>query len=318
MLKKYRLWILPILVFAVAMTSVNIACAKELSMGTGGTAGTYFPLGGAIASTINKHAPDVNITVQTTDGSVNNAHLLGMGDIDLALIQTDITYYATNGMEMFKQKYPNFTAICRIYPDTTHIIAQGESNIKTIEDLKGKPVSVGAPGSGNEVTLRQILNTAGITYDDIEPFYLSFSESSEHFKDGHIDAFHTNSSVPAAIVHDLNSLNKVTLLPVGGTLRDKLVAQYPFYTPVSIPANTYKYQTEPYETVAVQALLIADAKLPEELVYEITKAIFENLDEIKAAHSAAEGMSLETALDGIAIKLHPGAEKYFKEKGLIK
>lgn len=316
--RKVKSGVISFIVLGFLFATVMTASAKELSMGTGGTAGTFFPLGGAIANTINKHTPEANVTVQTTDGSVNNAHLLGRGDIDIALIQTDITYYAYNGVEMFKKKYPNLTAICRVYPDTTHIIAKGDGSIKSLSDLKGKSVSVGAPGSGNEVTLRQILGTAGITYKDFKPFYLSFSESAEHFKDGHIEAFHTNSSVPAAIVHDLNSLNKVTLLPVGGKLREAIVKKYPFYTPVSVPANTYKYQPAPYETVAVQALLIADAKLPEDLVYGMTKAIFENLNEIKAAHSAAKGMSLKTALDGVAVPLHPGAKKYFTEKGLVK
>ncbi|ANZ44148.1 MULTISPECIES: TAXI family TRAP transporter solute-binding subunit [Cloacibacillus] len=316
--RKMKMGFLSFVVFSLLLATVMTANAKELSMGTGGTAGTFFPLGGAIANTINKHSKGINVTVQTTDGSVNNAHLLGKGDIDVALIQTDITYYAYNGMEMFKNKYPNLTAICRVYPDTTHIIAKGDGSIKSISDLKGRSVSVGAPGSGNEVTLRQILGTAGITYKDLKPFYLSFSESSEHFKDGHIDAFHTNSSVPAAIVHDLNSLNRVTLLPVGGKLREDIVKKYPFYTPVTVPANTYKYQTAPYETVAVQALLIVDSKLPEDIVYGMTKALFENLDEVKTAHSAAKGMSLKTALDGVAIPLHPGAKRYFMEKGVLK
>ncbi len=302
----------------ILIASTFSADAKELSMATGGTAGTFFPLGGAIAATINKHCQDANITVQTSDGSVNNSHLIGNGDVDMALIQTDITYYAFNGIEMFKKKYPNLAGVCRVYPDTTHIIARGDSGIKKVTDMKGKQISVGAPGSGNEATLRQILGTAGITYKDLKPFYLSFSESSEHFKDGHIAAFHVNSSVPASIVHDLNSLNKVVLVPVEGKHREELIKKYPFYTKATVPANTYKYQTEPYETVAVEALLIVDKNLPEDLVYKMTKALFENLDEVKAAHSAAKGMSLETALDGVSVPLHPGAEKFFKEKGIKK
>ncbi len=303
--------------FALFGASASEA-ARELTMATGGTSGTFFPLGGAISSVITKYYPDVNITVQTTDGSVNNAHLMGAGDVDMALIQTDISYYAFNGLEIFKKKYPNLRAICRVYPDTTHIIAKGDGSIKSIQDFKGKTVSVGAPGSGNEVSFRQIINAAGLTYKDFKPVYLSFSESAEHFKDGHIVAFHTNSSVPAAIVLDLNSLNKVQLIPVGGELRKKIIKEYPFYTAVDIPANTYKYQDKPYETIAVQAILAVDAKIPDEVVYQMSKALFGHLDEVGAAHSAGKNMSLKGALDGIAIPVHPGAAKFFKEKGVGK
>ena len=292
--------------------------AVELSMATGGTAGTFFPLGGAISSVITKYYPEANITVQTSDGSVNNSHLLGTGEVDLALIQTDISYYAYNGLEIFKTKYPNLRAICRVYPDTTHIIAKGDGSINSVADFKDRNVSVGAPGSGNEVSFRQIVNSAGLTYKDFKPVYLSFSESSEHFKDGHISVFHTNSSVPASIVMDLNSISQVKLVPVEGEVREKLIKDYPFYTPVSIPANTYKYQETPYETIAVQAILAVDAGVSDELVYEMTKALFGHLDEVADTHSAARGMSMETALDGIAIPLHPGAEKFFGENGVTK
>lgn len=316
-LVKKILWGL-LLIFCLAPFGCTTSDAVELSMATGGTAGTFFPLGGAISSVITKYCPEANITVQTSDGSVNNSHLLGTGEVDLALIQTDISYYAYNGLEIFKKKYPNLRAICRVYPDTTHIIAKGDGSINSVADFKGKNISVGAPGSGNEVSFRQIVNSAGLTYKDFKPVYLSFNESSEHFKDGHISVFHTNSSVPASIVMDLNSLSQVKLIPVDGEVREKLIKNYPFYTPVSIPANTYKYQATPYETIAVQAILAVDAKLSEKLVYEMTKAIFGHLGEIANTHSAARSMSMETALDGIAIPLHPGAKKFFGENGVTK
>lgn len=318
MKKTMPILALIVICFSVLLLGAGVSHSQELSMATGGTAGTFFPLGGAISNVINKNCPEANITVQTSAGSVNNSHLLGQGEIDMALIQTDITYYAFNGLEIFKNKYPNLRAMCRVYPDTTHFIAKGDGSINSIKDFKGKKISVGAPGSGNEVSFRQIVNMYGITYNDFSPVYLSFAESTEHFKDGHISAFHINSSVPASVIQDLNSLNKVKLIPVEGELRKKLIAKYPFYTPVTIPANTYKYQTSPFETVAVQALLVVDEKLPEDLVYKMTKALFGHLPEVAEAHSAAKGMSLKTALDGIAIPLHPGAEKYFKENGISK
>lgn len=317
--KNKKIFHVIIALFCFSLLGANVSSAQELTMATGGTAGTFFPLGGAISNVISKYYPNANITVQTTDGSVNNAHLMGTGDVDMALIQTDISYYAYNGLELFKgKKYQNMRAVCRVYPDTTHIIAKGDGSVKSVQDFKGKSVSVGAPGSGNEVSFRQIINAAGLTYKDFKPVYLSFSESAEHFKDGHIVAFHTNSSVPAAIVMDLNSLSKVELIPVGGKLREKIIKDFPFYTPVSVPAKTYKYQDKPYETIAVQVILAVDAKLPDNLVYEMTKALFGHLDEVAAAHSAAKNMSLKTALDGIAIPIHPGAEKFFKEKGVKK
>lgn len=317
-MKTTKVLMASMILCAVLFCGACVSSAVELSMATGGTAGTFFPLGGAISSVITRYHPEANITVQTSDGSVNNAHLLGTGEVDMVLIQTDISYYAYNGLEIFKKKYDNLRAVCRVYPDTTHIIAKGGGSIKNVADFKGQNVSVGAPGSGNEVSFRQIVESAGLTYKDFKPVYLSFSESAEHFKDGHISVFHTNSSVPASIVMDLNSTMQVGLIPVDGAVREKLIADYPFYTPVAVPANTYKYQESPYETIAVQAILAVDAGLPDELVYEMTKALFGHLGEVAEIHSAAKGMSLETALDGIAIPIHPGAEKFFAEQGVKK
>ena len=296
-----------------------ISSEYELSMATAGPSGTFFPLGGAISGVINNHFDKANITVEATGGSVNNAHLMGGKEVELAIMQNDIAYYATNGMEIFKdRKYTNLRAICRIYPDTVHVIAKGNDSISSFEDFRGKKVSVGSPGSGSEVTLRQILGCAGLTYEDFNPLFLSFSETAEHFKDGHIDAFLINAGVPASLILDLGTLNKLALIPVDGKIRENLLKDYPFYTTVEIPANTYKNQTEVFQTVAVQALLIAEEEVPEEAVYGITKAIFEHLEDIAAANNAAKGMSLDTALDGVGIPLHPGAEKYYRETGLIK
>ena len=291
----------------------------ELSMATAGPSGTFFPLGGAISGVVNRNLDTVSITVEASGGSVNNGHLMGAREVDLAIMQNDIAYYATNGLEIFKdRKYDNLRAVCRIYPDTVHVIARGETPIRTFEDFRGKKVSVGSPGSGSEVTLRQILGCAGITYNDFEPLFLSFSETAEHFKDGHLDAFLINAGVPASLILDLSTLNKLTLIPVEGKIREDLLKQYPFYTVVEIPANTYKNQTEVFQTVAVQALLIAEKDVPDEAIYGIVKTIYENLDDIKATNSAAVGMSIETALDGVGIPIHPGAEKYYKEVGLLK
>ena len=310
---------LTLLMVAVVFSGSAIAAEYELSMATAGPSGTFFPLGGAISGIVNNHFDKVNITVEASGGSVNNAHLMGGKEVELAIMQNDIAYYATNGMEIFKDtKYENLRAVCRIYPDTTHVIARGDGSVKSLEDFKGKRVSVGAPGSAIEVTLRQMLECVGVTYADFTPLFLSFSETAEHFKDGHLDAFLINAGVPASLIMDLGTLNKMTLIPVEGKVREDLLKAYPFYTAVEIPANTYKNQTEPFQTVAVQALLIADEDVPDEAVYGITKAIYEHLDDIATANNAASGMSLETALDGVGIPIHPGAEKYYKEVGLLK
>ncbi len=317
-----RLLLVGVIVCLVLMVTVpSLAATAQLVMATGGTAGTYYPLGGAMAQIINSRVKDVNVSIQSTGASVANIRMIQNGEVDLALVQTDIADYAWNGTEMFKDdgKLQNFRVIASLYPELIQVVARAESGIDSIADLKGKKVSVGAPGSGTEANARQILEIYGLTYKDLAQVqYLSFAESAEAFKDKHIDAFFVTAGIPNAGIQDTATMHKIQVLAVPDNMYKNLHDKYGFYGQALIPAGCYINQTEQVKTVAVQAVLIARRDLDEDVVYGMTAALFDNLSELAATHAKGKEMSLEGALVGVSTPLHPGAEKYFKEKGIVK
>lgn len=288
---------------------------KFINIATGGTAGVYYPLGGAIAEILNKNVPGVNATAQTTGASVANTNLLNDGSVQIAFIQNDISYYAFNGKEMFTDKKVNgLKCLATIYPETIQVVTLEKSGIKDITQLKGKRVAVGAAGSGVEANARQILEVNGITYKDITVQYLSFAEAANSLKDGNIDAAFITAGFPTAAVQDIAAQQKVVLLPVTEEAAKKLIEQYPYYTKMTIPADAYPNQDKEVTSVSVRAMLVVNDKMDDQTAYDITKAIFTNLDSLKAAHSVGKHISKESAKEGISIPMHPGAEKYFNEK----
>jgi len=300
------------LIFAVA--GCNKA-NKQLSLLTGGTGGTYYPLGGEIAKVINKEA-DLNITAQTSGASVENMQTLQKGDADLAFTQTDIASYAVKGQLMFsKGKVTKAQAIGTLYPETIQIVTVEGSGIKSVEDLKGKTVSVGAPGSGTEANAKQILEVYGMTFDDIDAKHLDFDESTGGIQDGNIDAAFITAGAPTGAVDALSAEKQVSIVPIPGDKVKELQAKYPYYATDVVKAGTYGL-AEDVPTTAVKAMLVASSDLDEDTVYNVTKALFENVDKLTNAKKSY--ISAENALDGVGIDLHPGAKKYFKEKGLLK
>lgn len=285
-----------------------------LTIATGGTAGTYYPLGGAIAEILNNNIEGMNATAASTGASVANTNQLNSGDADLAFIQNDIAYYAVNGIEMFEgNKIEGLKAIASLYPETCQIVTLKETGIQSIADLKGKTVAVGAAGSGVEANARQILKAYGITYDDINVKYLSFAEAANSLKDGNIDAAFLTAGFPTAAVQDISAQHDLVLLPVDGDAQASLLKEYPFYTKVLIPAGTYPKQDKDVESIAVMAMLVATDKMDEDLAYNVTKAIFSNLDRLAASHPIGKTITKEAAKEGLSIPMHPGAEKFFKE-----
>jgi uncharacterized protein len=287
---------------------------KFLNIATGGTAGTYYPIGGAMAEILNKSIPGMNASAQSTGATVANINMLKEGSVDLAIVQNDITYYAANGIEMFKdKKVDNLRGIATLYPETCQIITLDKSGIQSIADLKGKRVAVGAAGSGVEANARQILAAYGIQYDDIQVQYLSFGEAASALKDNNVDAAFITAGYPTAAVQDIASQNKVRLLPVDVDKADAMIAKYPFYTKTTIPAGTYSGFDVDVPAISVMAMLVATDKVDDALGYEITKALFSNLDKLRNAHAVGKLISKEGAQKGMPIKLNAGAEKYFKE-----
>ncbi|QEK11342.1 TAXI family TRAP transporter solute-binding subunit [Crassaminicella thermophila] len=287
-----------------------------VTIATGGSSGPYFAIGGAISNLLNEKLDNVNASVQSTGASAVNATLLGEKKAELAFAMNDVINYAYTGTEVFKDKgkVENLRGVAALYPNFVQVVTLEGSGINEISDLKGKRVGVGAPGSGTEVNARQILGAHGITYDDIDEDFLSYSESIEQLKNGSVDAAFLTSGLPNAVIMDICTTHDVKIVPIRKEVVEKLAKEFPFYSSEKIPAGTYDNK-EDVETAAVTTLLVTRAELSEDEVYEITKTIFENIDTLHEAHSAAKRISLDTVRQGMPIPLHPGAEKYYKEQG---
>ena len=287
---------------------------KFLNIATGGTAGTYYPIGGAMAEILNNEIAGMNASAQSTGATVANINMLNEGSVDMAIVQNDITYYAANGVEMFKDKKVDcLKGIATLYPETCQIVTLESTGIKNVADLKGKRVAVGAMGSGVEANARQIMEAYGITYDDIDVQYLSFAEAASALKDGNVGVAFVTAGYPTAAIQDIASQNKVRLVSLDSAKADELIAKYPFYTKITVPAGTYAGFDEDVTTVSVMAMLVCTDKVDAALGYDITKAIFTHLDRIQAAHAVGKLITKEGAVKGMPIEMNAGADKFFKE-----
>lgn len=295
------------------------ADAKRLTMGTGGTSGVYFPLGGAISQMLsNKSNGALSITAQATGASGENMRLTEANEVDLAIVQNDVAHSAYNGLAPFKTKLDNVRAIARLYPEYLHVVASKDSNVKALEDFKGKKVSVGARGSGNEVNCRQIFEFYGLDYNNITPIFLPYGETADQFKDRALDGFIFTIGTPNPAIQDITTAQEVVFVPLDGAKADAVLAKFPFLVKDAIPAKTYRGQDAAVPTLSVQAILVVNKDMSDEVAYTLTKTLFENLDTVAKSHKKGEEISLAKALDGITIPFHPGAEKYLKEKGAMK
>ncbi|MDR2695311.1 MAG: TAXI family TRAP transporter solute-binding subunit [Deltaproteobacteria bacterium] len=307
---------------AVTMTlfAITAAFAAELprmNFATGGTTGIYYTLGGVIAQKL-KEKGVLDMTVQSTGASNENLRLVNAGEVPIAFSQNDLAYAAYNGLEPYKSKHENLTAVVSTHSEVIHAVARAGIGLSKLEDFKGRKVSLGARGSGNEANCRQIFPFFGLTYDNISPIFLPYGESADQFKDRQIDAFLFTFAYPHPVIMDITTTHQVTYLPIGGKQADDIIAKFPYFIKTAIPANTYKGQDAAVPTLGVKAMLVANKNVPEALVYTFTKGVFDHLESIQAGHSKAAEMSLKTALEGLTVPLHPGAVKYYKEKGLIK
>ena len=255
-MKKLLLALMGLVVGAMCLTGCGGGGKVFLNIATGGTAGTYYPLGGAMADIFNKNIPNCNASAQSTGASVANVNLLQQGKVDIGFIQNDIAYYAATGTEMFKgKKVDGLLGMATLYPETVQIVTLRKSGIKSVADFKGKRVAVGAAGSGTEANARQIMAAYGITYDMCNVQYLSFAEASSALKDGNVDVAFVTAGHPTAAIQDISTTHDVVLIPMPADKADALIAKYPFYTKVVIPAKTYNKQTNAVPAVAVRCML---------------------------------------------------------------
>lgn len=286
-----------------------------VTVATGGSSGAYYALGGTIANLLNENVEGMNASVQSTGASAVNATLVSQGKAELAFAMNDVVNYAYTGTETFsdKEAMDKLRGVAALYPNFVQLITLEDTGINEVSDLKDKRVGVGAPGSGTEVNARQILQAHGLTYDNVEEDFLSYSEAVEQLKNGAVDAAFLTSGIPNSAIMDLATTKDVKIVPIRKAAVEDLSADFPFYTSEFIPAGTYD-NTEDVETAAVTTLLITSSDLSEDAVYEMTKTIFENLEALGQTHSSGKKIALEKVRIGMPIPLHPGAEKYFAEQ----
>ena len=301
--------------FVLAGCSKN--AKKDYILATGGTGGTYYPFGGAIANIWNTKIENMNVTAQATGASAENLRLINKGEAEYAIVQNDVMDYAYNGKGLFAgEQLENIMTIGTLYPEVVQIAVSKDSGIKSVADFRGKRISVGDAGSGVEFNAKQILEGYGLTFDDIKKSNLSFKESAEGIQNGTLDGCFVTAGVPNAALQELAFSAGLVLVPVDSVAAEKICKKYNYYTVTSIPGGTYKGTDSDTAALAIKATLAVNAKLDEEIVYQMTKALFENLDSLAAAHAKGKEVSAKAAVTGVSVPFHPGAKKYFTEIGL--
>jgi hypothetical protein len=305
----------------VSLCSVQSALAEEkkrLSIVTAGTTGVFYIYGGAVSSVVSKYAPGLNMTAESTGGSVENLKILGKKQAELATTSADVLYEAFHDFKNskhFKNKV-DVRALFNMYTQPHHLITLEKSSVKNILDVKGKRVVVGSPGSGTEVKTKMLLQSLGITYKDFTPEFLSFAEGTEALQDNTVAAAFLGVSYPAPAIVSLALTNPIMLVPLSDGEVGTIVKAYPFLSKAIIPAKTYKGVDKDTQTVSVQTLVVCRADLPDEAAYNIVKTVFEHKKELEQMHSSFRETTLENATPTV-VPLHPGAIKYFKEMKVL-
>jgi len=284
-------------------------------MGTGGATGNYYAFGNAVCTVVNQ-VTGANITVNSTGGSTENARLLGSGENEFALIQSDVYSYAQEGVELFEgQPITNFQAVTACYPEMVQIVVRKDAGIASVADMKGKNICVGDVGSGYEVAARQILGAYGMSYDDINETFADQATARNGVQDGTFDAMFMCSGYPNSNVVEMSLNGKIDVISIDEEHLDILTKQYPFYSVFDPEDNEYDLDHN-LVSVAVKSMLVCSDTFSEGEIYTLVKTIYENLDDIRTINAKANYLSLEASMDGIPMNLHPGAIKYYEEQGL--
>jgi hypothetical protein len=326
--KKCLLVVMSVLIALTLVFAGQVFAAKKFfAITTGGTGGTYYPLGGLLAQALTERVPDVVVTGQAGNASVANCNLIKDHQIESAFVQNNVAYSAYEGKDQFAGKpVKNLRGIASLYPETIQIVARADSGIKSLKDIKGKKLIPGDRGSGTEVDTLNVLAAQGLTYKDFAGVdWLGFSGASQRLQDKQADVTFTTAGWPTAAITELAMSTNIVLVPIEEALINKITKTYAFYSKVVIPKGTYKGMTADVATITTMAQWVVDEQVPEELVYNLTKALWEKskdglsgADVMAKVHAKGKDVQLKTALSGMAIPLHPGAAKYYKEKGLIK
>lgn len=320
----------------VSLVPSGVSASDDISyfrIGTGGIAGTYYPIGGLIAQWVSNPpgsrpcdkggscgVPGLVSVAQAANGSVSNVRAVGQGDLESGFAQSDVTYWAYSGTEIFSktESLRNLRAIGSLYRESFHLVARKGSGIKTVADLRGKRISLDEPGSGTLVDARIILKAHGLSEGDLKPEYVKPEVAVEKIKNNQLDGFFIVAGYPTKSVKDLTGSIGAELIPIAGPAIDTVIKKYNFFTMDVIPAGVYDGIGET-KTLSVRAVWVVDVNLNPELVYQVTKAVWNPKARLlfDKGHPKAMEITIETALDGIGIPLHPGAERYYREIGLL-
>jgi uncharacterized protein len=311
-----------ILAFALIFSFTQYVDAQRkqrIVVATGGTGGVYYPYGGTLAEIINQKVANVTATAEVTGASVENVRLIARKEVTFALSMNDTVYQAYTGEGKFEgSKIDSLRTVFQMYPHVYHIVTLDKYPIRSLPDLKGKKVSVGAPGSGTEYKTNLILPLLGLEYADFRTYRLSFAENATQLKDGIIDVGIWDVAPPTSSVIDLSTTHGIRFIPFTEEQVAKVAATYPFYGRITLKPNTYRNQPEEILSISVWNSVVCHQDTPEELVYQVTKAVFENRDVLINTHRIAEYTTVADSANNSPIPIHPGALKYFKEVGAVK
>lgn len=289
---------------------------QQLSIATGGTGGTYYPYGGGLAELINEHVDGYDAVAEVTGASVENMGLIWRGDSDLALALADTVYQAYTGTGDFEgRQLDNVRALASIYPNAVQIVTMADSGIESLSDLKGKVVSVGAPGSGTEINASTLLEANGITYDDIDARRLNFNETADAIRDGDIDAGFWSVGPPTSSIMNLATTRDIRLIGLTDEEIANAKAEEPVFAAYELKSGLYEGMEDPVQTIGIPNVLAVSSEMDDDLAYRITKALFEYTDELIAIHPAANDTTVEFSVDSTPIAFHPGALRYYEEVG---
>ncbi|MBB6453523.1 hypothetical protein HNQ94_001972 [Salirhabdus euzebyi] len=294
--------------------------STSLVFGTGGTSGTYYPIGGALKPIFEESESVGNVTVESTGASVANIQNIEDGLNQLAIVMSDVAYDAVNATGQFEDGKVDVQALAGMYQNVVQVVALESSGITSVEDLAGKKVGVGKVGSGVEQSAKKVLESVGLTYDDLEKVtHTGYADSVQEMKNGNLDAAFFTSGVPNSNITDLMQQNDVVFVEIKGDVADKLMEMYPFYKPFTIPAgDEAKYNLEQeVQTVGIQNMIIVSADLSEDLVYDLTKRYYDYLGTDAVAVSALTQLARDEIAKGLIAPLHPGAKKFYEEQGIL-
>jgi TRAP transporter TAXI family solute receptor len=322
---KRKASLLAALIFGFGMVFSSAAAADTtfVTIGTGGVTGVYYPTGGAIARLVNKGKKEhgIRASVESTGGSVYNLNAIASGELDMGVAQSDWQYHAYNGTDKFAEKGPNkdLRSVFSVHPEPFTVVARADAGIKNFEDLKGKRVNVGNPGSGQRGTMEVLMEKLGWTMDDFKlASELKPAEQSQALCDNKIDAFVYTVGHPNGSIKEATTSCDAVIVNVTGPAVDALVADNPYYRYATIPGGMYRGTDEDAKTFGVGATFVTSAKVPDNVIYVVVQSVFENFDDFKKLHPAFSVLKKEEMVkDGLSAPLHDGAAKYYKEVGLI-